>query len=101
MFKLEGGDEVEVILDLGPQFTVKKIGVYLQWDKDASDKMIEYNVVANEDAAVLSGGDDNMSTDQAGIRPKRGLDQNEAGPSHGWYDEDHSPKRLKNGPEIE
>ncbi|PON63963.1 TIR-NBS-LRR-like protein [Parasponia andersonii] len=96
MFKLEGGDEVEVILDFGRQFNVKKIGVYLLWDKDFGNKMIEYSSMANEDATVLSCDENCTSDDEDGVRPKRRLDQNEAGPSQsGYHDEDPSPKRLR------
>ena len=99
MFKLEAGDEVEVILDFGPKFTVKKIGVYLVWDKYVDNKMIEYSFVPNEDAVGVSE-DNNTSNDQAGNQPKRRLDQDEAGPSQSWFDEDHSPKRLRHDTET-
>ncbi|GMN66221.1 hypothetical protein TIFTF001_035292 [Ficus carica] len=100
MFKLEGGDKVDITLECGARVFVKKTGVHMLWDKYVDEKLIEYNVVANEDAAVLSI-DDNVSMDQAGVRPKRDLDQYDAGPSHGGYDEDYPLKGVKNGPEIE
>ncbi|PON63964.1 TIR-NBS-LRR-like protein [Parasponia andersonii] len=90
MFKLEEGDEVAVIFDFGPQFVVKKTGVYLLWDKNVDHKMIEYSSMANEDSIV-------PSDDQTGVGLKRSLDQDVAGPSKSssCFDEDPSPKRLR------
>ncbi|KAM3746768.1 hypothetical protein ACB098_06G225800 [Castanea mollissima] len=46
-FNLEGGDIVDVIIDFGAGFIVKKIGVSLLYD--GTEKMINYTSTSNED----------------------------------------------------
>ncbi|CAL2236091.1 unnamed protein product [Prunus armeniaca] len=88
VFNLEDCDEVEVIVDFGPQFSVKKTGASLVWDKVINDEMTQYASGSNEDANVL--GEDNARAD---IKSKRALADGNAGPSHGSSDEDRPPKR--------
>lgn len=40
MFKLEGGDKVDITLECGARVFVKKTGVHLLWDKNVDEKLI-------------------------------------------------------------
>ncbi|KAF3944667.1 hypothetical protein CMV_028891 [Castanea mollissima] len=84
-FNLEGGDIVDVIIDFGAGFIVKKIGVSLLYDGVRDGKMIPYASTSSEDVRAQAWP----------IKFKRGLHDEEAGPSHGWVEDEPQPKRLK------
>ncbi|KAF3949653.1 hypothetical protein CMV_024504 [Castanea mollissima] len=84
-FNLEGGDTVDVIIDFGAGFIVKKIGVSLLYDGVRDGKMIPYASTSSEDVKAQAWP----------IKFKRGLHDEEAGPSHGWVEDEPQPKRLK------
>lgn len=94
VFKLEAGDEVEVIVDFGEKFIVKKTGIYLVWDKIVDQNTIECAIETDKHTIVLSSGE-NVNQYQAGIGCKRDFDD-EAGPSSLFSTEDPSHKRLRN-----
>ena len=48
-FNLEGGDKVDIIIDFGAGFIVKKIGVSLLYDGVLDGKLIPYAFTSNED----------------------------------------------------
>ena len=84
-FNLKGSDKVKVIIDFGAGFIVRKIGVSLLYDGVLDGKMIPYASTSNEDVK-----------DQAwSIKFKRGLQDEEAGPSHGWLEDEPQPKTEK------
>ncbi|KAL0002286.1 hypothetical protein SO802_016067 [Lithocarpus litseifolius] len=84
-FNLEDGDKVDVIIDFATGFIVKKIGVSLLYDGVLDGKMIPYASTSNEDVKAQAWP----------IKFKRGLNDEEAGPSHGWLEDKPQPKRLK------
>ena len=93
-FNLEDGDEVEVIVDFGARFIVKKIGVSLIYDGVLDGTMFHYASTSNEDTIVVSDNED--VKDQAWpMQFERGLHDEEAGPSHGWLEDEPQPKILK------
>ncbi|XP_038721239.1 disease resistance protein RPV1-like [Tripterygium wilfordii] len=91
-FDLDCEDEIEIFIDFGDKFTIKKTGVYLIYEKDV---IIEYK------SNLITDNEDEVN-DDAGVTAKRGRDEdgNEAGPSHGWSDEEQAPKRLRYEPNV-
>ena len=85
-FNLEGGDKVDVIIDFGAGFIVKKIGVSLLYDEVLDGIKIPYASTSNEDVKAQAWP----------MKFKRELHDEEAGPSHGWPEDEPQPKRLKN-----
>ncbi|KAM3746765.1 hypothetical protein ACB098_06G225600 [Castanea mollissima] len=69
-FNLESGDKVDVIIDFGARFIVKKIGVSLLYE--------------------------DVKAQAWPMKFKRGLHDEEARPSHGWPKDEPQSKRLKN-----
>ncbi|GMY08998.1 disease resistance protein RUN1-like isoform X2 [Fagus crenata] len=84
-FNLEDGDEVAIIANFGSGFIIKKIGVSLLYDGALDRKMIHYASTSNEGAIVV--GED-VKDHVWPIMSKRGLHDEEAGPCHGWLEED-------------
>ncbi|KAM4094889.1 hypothetical protein ACB094_06G228800 [Castanea mollissima] len=84
-FNLEGGDTVDVIIDFGAGFIVKKVAVSLLYDGVRDGKMIPYASTSSEDAKAQAWP----------IKFKRGLHDEEVGPSHGWLEDEPNPLRLK------
>ena len=83
---MEGGDKVDIIIDFGVGFIVKKIGVSLLYDGVLDGKKIPYASTSNVDVKAQAWP----------IKFKRELHDEEAGPSHGWPEDERQPKRLKN-----
>ncbi|KAF5737914.1 TMV resistance protein N-like [Tripterygium wilfordii] len=75
---LDFEDEVEVFLHLGDEFTIKKTGVCLVYEKDVNIEYKSNLITDNEDEVNEDAGE--------GVTDKRGRDGDgdEAGPSHGW-----------------
>jgi hypothetical protein len=93
-FQSEAGDEVEVIVDFGLGFDVKKIGVCPVYDMVIDEKMIHYSSTSNKGVIVVSD-DEDASTDQVAIESKRSLGDYKAESSHGCLDDEREPKRLR------
>ncbi|KAK9291902.1 hypothetical protein L1049_019853 [Liquidambar formosana] len=104
--ELYDGDHGEVEVTMHGKSNVKKFGIQLlYYDAERSTQSdcrqwIPCNSVSNQDAIVV-GDDEDVFEDQSGSKGlKRGrdnddADDDEAGLSHGWSDEDHHPKRLR------
>lgn len=88
-FKMESGDEVEIIIDFGAEITVKKIGISLVFDKYVERKMLEFGSTSNDDVAVVNNRDGDVNENE-GVGIKRGCDHDD-GPSDSYQ----LPKRLK------
>ncbi|KAB8388294.1 hypothetical protein FH972_024768 [Carpinus fangiana] len=95
-FHSEAGDEVEVIVDFGLGFDVKKIGVCPVYDMVNDGKMIHYASTSNKGVIVVSD-DEDESTDQVAIESKRslGVGDDKAESSHGCLDNEREAKRLR------
>ncbi|KAK9273227.1 hypothetical protein L1049_018034 [Liquidambar formosana] len=102
--QLDSGNQVEVVVDLGYGLKVKKCGVHLVYDQDErisqseSDggELIMYNSTSNK-TAIVAAHDEGVSEHQARSKVKRDRndDDDEGGPSHGWFDKDQHPKRFR------
>ncbi|XP_022983687.1 TMV resistance protein N [Cucurbita maxima] len=90
-FKMEAGDEVEIIINFGAEITVKKIGISLVFDKYVKRKMLEFGSTSNDDDGVVNNRDGDVIENEGGVGSKRGCDHDDEGPSD-WY---QLPKRLK------
>lgn len=87
-FKMEGGDEVEIIVDFGAEITVKKIGISLIFDMYVDRKMLEFGSTSNGDVVVDRDED---AIQSEGVGSKRGCDNDVVGLSNSYQ----QPKRLK------
>lgn len=89
-FKMEAGDEVEIIVDFGAEITVKKIGISLVFDKYIGTKMLEYTSASTDDAIVVNE-DKDETEGEGGAGIKRGCNDDDVGQSNSYQ----QPKRLK------
>uniref|UniRef100_A0A0A0LG09 ADP-ribosyl cyclase/cyclic ADP-ribose hydrolase n=1 Tax=Cucumis sativus TaxID=3659 RepID=A0A0A0LG09_CUCSA len=91
-FKMEPGDEVEIIVDFGAEITVKKIGISLVFDKYVDQTMLEFASTSNDDDVVVDNQDENVSEKDGEVGSKRGFDEND---DEGLKNSYQIPKRLK------
>jgi hypothetical protein len=75
--EMESGDEIEVSIEVEDALEVKKCGIHLLVNEP--DVLVEYG----------SARDGTM------VRANRGRDDNEAGPSNDWPNEERFPKQSK------
>lgn len=85
---MEGGDEVEIIVDFGAEITVKKIGISLIFDMYVDRKTLEFGSTSNGDV-VVDRDEDVIQSE--GVGSKRGCDNDDVGLSNSYQ----QPKRLK------
>ncbi|KAJ7950636.1 TIR-NBS-LRR disease resistance protein [Quillaja saponaria] len=96
VFKMEGGDEVEVIVDFGPQFTVKKTGINFVYINSMDGTMIQYPSISHGNAIECIDVED-IDNDGTEITCKRGRESGGgAGPSNSCIDDkDRQSKRMR------
>lgn len=91
-FKMEPGDEVEIIVDFGAEITVKKIGISLVFNKYVDGTMLEFGSTSNDNVIVVDNQDENVSEDYGEVGSKRGFDDSDDEGLKNLY---QMPKRLK------
>ena len=86
--EMESGDEIEVSIKVSSSVEVKKCGIHLLVNEP--DVLVEYGSnIQHIDFDTASAKDGTM------VRAKRGRDDNEAGPSNDWPNEEKFPKQSK------
>ena len=85
---VENGDEIEVSFKVSNNIEVKKCGIHLLVNEPVV--LVEFeSMVQQVDSDTASARDGTI------VRAKRGRDDNEAGPSNDWPNEEKFPKQSK------
>jgi hypothetical protein len=86
--EMESGDEIEVSIKVSNNVEVKKCGIHLLVNEP--DVLVEYgSMVQHVDSDTASARDGTI------VRAKRSRDDNEAGPSNDWPNEEKFLKQSK------